>query len=256
MELFSRRIWTTGSAQHVWNIAILYVQDNLFQFIKHPTLVKLGPTLPSSPSTKELHGESKRVIICPIETNALDPAAAEAIPKSFPFKRHYFRLRAVTLSLSTSGSRCQRRRRHFPEPKKSILSSAVLLLFFNSKIAFWTTAKSRRRRCLCLLSSDARSKMLQRRVSKIGNWWKLESSCTASTSVTRLLYYLFNISPFATIKIWLLVRKYPKVGSTFCWILNKLAKVCKRVLKFCQWQKFAQSDDTDCYLLPCDLLWE
>ena len=105
MELFSRRIWTTGSAQHVWNIAILYVQDNLFQFIKHPTLVKLGPTLPSSPSTKELHGESKRVIICPIETNALDPAAAEAIPKSFPFKRHYFRLRAVTLSLSRHQAR-------------------------------------------------------------------------------------------------------------------------------------------------------
>ena len=54
---------------------------------------------------------------------------------------------------------------------------------------------------------------------------------SASPSVTRWLYYFFNISPFASLKI-------SPIRSVFCQIRNKLSKFCHTLENFRQSGEF------------------
>ena len=64
-------------------------------------------------------------------------------------------------------------------------------------------------------------------------------------SVTRLLYYYFNICPFRTMKFAQKFEIFAKVGSQFCQILNSYSRKGPKLVKVIpKWRNFVKSGHT------------
>ena len=64
-------------------------------------------------------------------------------------------------------------------------------------------------------------------------------------SVTRLLYYYFNIWPFRTMKFAQKFEIFAKVGSQFCQILNSYSRKGPKLPNIMsKWRNFAKSGHT------------